>query len=412
MAIEEQVLSATFSFREVGVDDVGERPMKSQATLPESLFRTRHSAQSVDLRPIVGHGRPPYPSYTPESMRFMAESLIAAAHCMPQLELLGQCWRSQFMYVGCLFWRKSNPKETELWWSLGSHSHSCLLWPAHVVQVEKVRRWCLRDISCVSELRWVTVTSFADWQVLPTEPITLAKLWESLGRRIPPLEVGMVRVQSERRPMPMLAFGAKQCFFDLKADLIDKLGRQEFGLSFSAGEAFPHRLLRVLFAVLGCSKAGALDILEMRSFRQELLANGEEVLQPEGVQDAMTAPAAKEAESLLEKIGRQKQEQLVVQALLRERRAGRTVRPVKFVGDGEVAPEASNFKRFLPTDRCRIYRDTFNSRWIVFYKSTKWSTNESWGAGREWPCIVAVLQNVWRHHESVSGEKCPFTGLF
>lgn len=411
--VEQQVLSATFNFREVSLDSVAEPNSKGKASLPDSMFRPVHGRQTVDLKAMVSVGKAKFPSFTPESARSMAENLQAARYHIGDLAACSGCWRSQFLYRGCLVWKQKPVKESKLYFSMGAYSTAALLWPAEVFKVGSNRLWGLAEIASAAELRWAAVSKLDEWALLPAVPISPATLWSSNGKQLPHSPPPTLLRQSEKRPIGLLKYGAQNAFFRMRADILDKLAKDELDLSFEQGTYFPQRLLTIVMKILECPQEEALKILESRTFKVDLVSGAESVLESDELQGCLTQAAAKEMNTLLQQLETSKAQEAMFKELLVEKRgAGRKRRAVKFVGDGERAMVPSSFTEFLPLPTSRLYRDTFNGRWIVWYdRHSKWSSSKSWGSGREWPCVLAVLQAVWDHHTDITGEKCHIIGL-
>lgn len=166
--IEQGVLTNTLGFREVQADIAPENVSRSQRRTPEGVHLPKHRNQSVPLKDIVGVGKPRWPSFTPDSMRSLAEHWQAIALHSGDLGKVERCWRSVLLRPGLLLFHKHLLGQ-KLWFSCGCYSHACLLWPAVVVKQGGARLWALGEVETFSDLKWVAVDSFSDWMPLPTQ---------------------------------------------------------------------------------------------------------------------------------------------------------------------------------------------------------------------------------------------------
>lgn len=89
--------------------------------------------------------------------------------------------------------------------------------------------------------------------------------------------------------------------------------------------------------------------------------------------------------------------------------------PVKFTAPAVWTAKA--VEDFAPPGS-KVYRDTFNGRWILFYgraggaRGRRWSVSSSWGAaGKDDPCVAQIVKSAWQRHEQLTGESCPWPAL-
>jgi hypothetical protein len=205
--------------------------------------------------------------------------------------------------------------------------------------------WGLAEVSSAMQLRWAAVNNLDDWGILPVEAISPARLWHSQGSKLPAALPGTLLRQAEKRPISILEYGARRGFFRMRAEIIDKLARDELGMAFDAGTSWPRRLLAVVKQVLGCTDEEALKAVEARTFHSDLVSGIDDVLMSDEVQSSLTQCAMKETSDLLEQLHNKKKEEDSFKEFLASLRQSthKRRRAVKFVGDGERALTPASF---------------------------------------------------------------------
>ena len=79
-------------------------------------------------------------------------------------------------------------------------------------------------------------------------------------------------LQRAKVPISLLVHDARNAFFDMKAEIVDKLAKKELEIVFEAGMDFPNRLLANIKRILHCTDGEDLKILEQRTFKRNLVS--------------------------------------------------------------------------------------------------------------------------------------------
>ena len=269
------------------------------------------------------------------------------------------------------------------------------------------------ELTSWSELVWLPVLDFSDIQVLDTRPVSPAHMF-CLARKLHLPLPSTSRMQTSTRPGPLLAAAARAAFWNLSAEVTDRVLKEEFGKDLS-GFPFPERLLVLVQEVLKCAKLEAAGILEQRSFRRNVVEGADVLLSSEQAQDIMNKAEKEETEKFIAHEAKEINEGKEFAELIRNVRTKEgpklaSRKAVTFVGEGPGAVDEEHLQACLPPGYY-IRRDQFNGRWRVHCRGTAWSCSKSWGSGREVVCTKACLQAAWDRHSALTGQKCWVKGL-
>ena len=168
--------------------------------------------------------------------------------------------------------------------------------------------------------------------------------------------------------------------------------------------------------ILQQPEAAVAHLLELRSFTSSLAEDALELLNTEEALCGMSAAEQKDTQQLPDSVQRDCEKSAAfcdtLRELLAKKKKGRKRKAVNFPGRPELKLEPLGLQQYLPVDRSRLYRDSFNGRWIGFYSSKGYSASKSWGQeGDEYMCVKNVLGRLWKYHSRISGEICPWNGL-
>lgn len=416
-AVNQKVLSSLYRFPEVDPQDVPEEMCSRRASLPARFFKPRHGDATMDLGGVVGRGATPFPSPSPDGMRQMAED--AAAICGLQGELMNivKAWRSRLFLAGMLVWQ-AVPKADKLFFACGSSGAAVLLWPAEVRKYGSSRVWVLKGDISRADLEWRVITNLSHWKCVPVDYVAPAFFWRSAGGKWPDGGAAMspsLCVQQKHGSgayKDILRYHAEQAFQGLSQDLIDLVLQHEVGLTYDRSKPFAEKVFLAIRAVLECDDLSAADYLEKRAAEDTLAVEAADVLDSEEAFDALNARDAQETEALLKSVTTSKQAAADIRAVCASARPaaqGRRRKAVRFPGESELTLDKDSILQHMPTDRCRIYRDNFNARWIGWYAPKGFSASKSWGPyANEYACVRHVVKRIWEHHAAVTGDPCRY----
>lgn len=215
----------------------------------------------------------------------------------------------------------------------------------------------------------------------------------------------------------MVEVAASAAFWDVGRDAIDALLTNEYGIRVEDGLSFPARLALAIQTVLGCGTSQALTILERRCVDASVIDDVEEMLESAECQALMQKHEQEHCDKHIAEVARQRMAQTALKDFVKDSRiaaggAARQRKAVKWPGEGPKAIDSDLLNRSMCPPDYYIRRDAFNGRWYVRQRSATWSCSKSWGSGSEASCTRLCLQAAWSRHMSLTGEKCPVTGLF
>ena len=419
--VRAHVLSHDFGFREVDMESVAENPSIKACRIPATMFNPPSKRQSMNFRTIVGRGNAQHPSFSPGSSKQLVEDLHLTVYLKDQglLDQGCRCWRSKLMVPGLVVYCKKY-HGGKVFFSLGVHANCCCLWPAERTQAGgqvPAGMYQLMPLKSCADLTWAPIIGFADWKVLETKAISPVHAF-CLNNRKPldPLP-STLRLQVGRRPRPLIEVAAMAGFWQLKADFIDKLLREEYATRLQ-GTPFPERVLTLIELVLGCSREEGAEILEARTIEAPILDGGEEVLASEECQAMMSKDEQQECDRALDgaakaQAGTKDFARLVksVRLSAKGKKAAKPKRPpVAWPGDGPRAVLEDHLNSLMPSGYY-IRRDPFNGRWRAHHTTSPWSCGRSWGAGQEAVCTKSCVIAAWARAEELEGQECHVTGL-
>lgn len=239
--VNRQSLSKDFGFTEVSPESVP--ALHGTRLLLASLFAAPSRRCSVPEYKALATtaSKPPNPTFAAHSSMQLLDDL-KLAEFLGQSGRLGEAskaWRSQLLVPGLLvFSPKVIPKQ--VFFSMGVYSTCCCLWPAKRVARGSTGYYEPVRPTTWSELVWAPVLDFSGWLVMPVEAVSPAHTFCLDGHKfcLPLLQSN--RLQVEKRPRPLLEVVAERAFFSLKADFLDKVATDEYGLEIS-GQNFPEK---------------------------------------------------------------------------------------------------------------------------------------------------------------------------
>ena len=413
---EKGILGKLYKYTEVNAEDFHADDDFGSKVLPDSVFRpaTKNMTTEV-LKELPGKGMAPWPTFwPPEQYHCVAEDLHLMRWCHQH-----QCfndapsmWRSAFIQHGSVI---KFQRSAESFLSLGCIATMVALWPLEKKGPLNQSFFALKRLASIDELAFRPVQSFADWRGVPSKFVSPAHLFALNKCKLPDTlpELGLLQTGKE---LPFLEYAAQHGFWQFKGPRIKKLLQEEWGLEPEAGSTDAELLIQAVCAAKGCDAASAADLLEARACVDEeaeeiaLLGSGE-------VQDAMCEEDKKEISQYLD-VHQEKLDfsQDVVKTIraIRDKITKKSVqakakgkrKPVTFQPKGSwTADEALA----LFPDRSKVLKDIFSARWRVWLGG--FNRSRSWGiTGDDEGTMLKLAKDAWAHHESLTGEACPWVG--
>ena len=196
-------------------------------------------------------------------------------------------------------------------------------------------------------------------------------------------------------------------------------GQEELAVEISADASEADLVLQAIRSTLGCSEKAAIDVFENAVVNRSASADfADELLQSPDAPDAFSKTEYKEIQQHLEKTAASQQGFSEVVSAIGAARAKIAKgtpskrKPISLPSRDKWM--AADVMKHTPPANCRVYKDTFNARWILFYGKgfPRWSVSRSWGySGEDEPCVRFILREAWRHHARWTQEQCPYTDL-
>jgi hypothetical protein len=196
-------------------------------------------------------------------------------------------------------------------------------------------------------------------------------------------------------------------------------GQEELAVEISADDSEANLVLQAIRSALGCSEKAAIDVFENAVVnRSDTPDFADELLQSPDAPDAFSKTEYKEIQEHLEKTAANQQHFSNVVSAIGAARAKIAKgmpskrKPISLPSRDEW--RAADVMKHAPPANCRVYKDTFNARWILFYGkgSPRWSVSRSWGySGKDDPCVRFILREAWHHHTCLTQEMCPYADL-
>ncbi len=426
--VSKKLLSTLYNFREVSRAEVPPT-MAGAGGVPDSLFTARTATASTKrLQEVVGRNKTTWwTTWPPENLHVLAEDLglLREVARRDDWGTLSKAWRSALVPPGIVLQHVQRGR----FYSFGCLQHSLLLWPLEQVRVSGITALVLRKLDTANEL-WITpVTSYEDWEGIPTAFWSPLHFFVAVGK--PPSALPATALCQTGRARPLLTYAAECGFWTCRLPLLRRLQREELGITSEepAEGAEAHVVLETVKAQLKCSDEDACQILEQRL----LPADADEtslLLKHADAEECFVDSDKKEVSDFIEKASavdtRVAEVKKVLQLVRQKARAARVApaagsaassdsrararKPVRFKSD-QASSEASVAK-YLPPGPARLAKDEFNGCWRMAY-GPHWNKSRSWGKyGGDAACIRILLREVWGHHTSITGEACSVVGLF
>jgi hypothetical protein len=399
--IKSAVLEKVHNFKEVQWSQEVV-PLKNRY-LPTNLFQPRERAEPsvVPLKAVVG--KQDWTSFSGlSSMILQADlHLLHFGYTTEQLCSIHHSWLCMLLRECTLV---KNTYEARWWLSLG-HMRGVvgLGWPVVIVHKHGERLMVPKPDARVDEVEPLVVLNLSDWLVQPIE------IWSPVHVQLAGLSSSFCGVHAVLAGPPegLLQHAAKHAFFDLPITPLKQL--QAF-LGLAPSETLWDVLSSlVTFAFPGLSELDLLAIMTKRMAGTQ--SNSLRLLENVDAQDIF---GVKEGEAV-EKLASEKKEQGAamqtyidrVRQLHQKLHKKPLRKPLKIPPGLHVGqPEA---QKLMPPSS-KIYRDTFNARWLATHSS--WGQkSRSFQLYTERGALELVLQWAWAHHCAETGEPSPLAAL-
>ena len=172
--------------------------------------------------------------------------------------------------------------------------------------------------------------------------------------------------------------------------------QEELAVEISADSSEANLVLQAIRSVLGCSEKAAIDIFENAVVNRSASADfADELLLSPDAPDAFSKTEYQEIQVHLEKTAASQQHFSEVASAIGAARAKIAKPSSKRKPIDEWI--AADVMKLTPAN-CRVSKDTFNARWILFYGKgfPRWTVSRSWGyAGEDEPCVRFIVREAW-----------------
>ena len=222
------VLHRDFHVRGTAAGAVPEQAL--DVASPPTFFKPDRR-QSAHFRDLVGTRNPDHPTFSAESSRQLVEDLELTRYLFRRdaLELGPECWRTILLRRGLVV-RNTTSSSDQFFFSMGCHTRCAMLWPATRNVLEGGILFSPATLTSVMQLEWSPVVRCSDWVVMETKVISPCHWWVKCGKKLPKRWPAMLHWQTSSEPETLLEVAAKNAFWDLGMQFIDKLLSHEFPL--------------------------------------------------------------------------------------------------------------------------------------------------------------------------------------
>ena len=176
-----------------------------------------------------------------------------------QQDQISRVWRSCLLRTGLVVKHRSWD-EPHL--CLGKHVSVGIFWPLVKFIVGKTPIYGLAPIEHATSLKTAPLVFLKDWTVYPTQTVSPLRLFIESKHRVPDSWPKAFWFSIDR-PCDLLAHAAKRAFFDLGADMVDRILKHELGVTGSY-ESDAEQLFAAIKHTLKCTDGEAATILEAR----------------------------------------------------------------------------------------------------------------------------------------------------
>lgn len=250
------------------------------------------------------------------------------------------------------------------------------------------------------------------WQGREVEVLSPLGVSAVLGKSAPNPPLGVVALATGR-PLKLLKYAATHCFWRLGMSVMSRVAHKLLHLE-GAPSALPELLFEVLQKVWSCGKQEAVRLMQLRAMTVEDIEEDREVLDSEQLADALTKSDMQDVQTYVHEITKTAEEQEAIAQKVKEMKAGLVKMKRKPVQMPSAVPiDPSDFAALCPPSG-KLYRDTFNGRWLAFFGKGPASVTKSlsWGSRLETTIVPELLKWLWKFRGKCEGEPCWVQGFF
>lgn len=366
----------------------------------------------------VGRGAPHWETFSAAKFGMMAIDIVFYRWLVDNsvVQRSDECWKAQLFQPGCVY---KNRRSGKMFMVVG-----CVPPMATMLEVVEVRIAGRKFLKFKLDNMLPTFTSLVDldgWDGQSFEYTSPLAFWVAIGGSFLDDVSGLFGAPLGEL-QPMLHFAASHGFFQLEEPSLDRIASRECNLEL--GGDLGSKLINSVEHVLRYDDAEACDILERRLTALQTAHAYDDMIETEEAVDFDDEAEACILKSYLSSSRAKKAAASVV-----EEKMNATLAQVK-----PPNKKRSKTNTQLPerdadytVDRClplfpkslsvRLTKDTFNGRWLVFWRrqasaQAPWrSLSRSWGSRSHEQCIKELLRNIWAPCVA-RGEHCPIEGLF
>lgn len=390
------------------------------------LFRPDPKNMSVDMRKVMGsQARPAWPSPSP---------LHAAQH-QADLHLMVYCssrhrwhegktsWMSVFCDQTKLLLRSKTLLGSDWYFPLGNAVGVLGLgWPAVEVHMNGNVFYQPKAGVPRSEVRWLPMTSFDDWEGMPFE--FLGPLAMALPSS--PVPAGIF-AKPTSDPDTLLRSMAQQAFSDFPKMCLVSISRH-IGLEVCPSDSLYTTLSKLISKCCPeLSEERLVSILELRVtcpdprvtvVQENCESEMFDASERKEIRDMSKQAAARRAtEDTLQEEHRARKHRYqasAAHAKARGRAARSSAQPSRHQTSLLAAEHGwtlDEVKACMPPDS-HLYRDSVNCRWqICFGGKSRESRSAAWLKHGHNGAALRMLREAWGHWERTSGPQCPIPGV-
>jgi hypothetical protein len=386
-----------------------------KAKLPTTLYKPSEATSSMNFKDLPGYGPPSWPTFSAASYNIIAGQTAHMRYCMDNdcWEEGAVAWRSEFLQPGIVV----ESPEGVIALVLGTCPPMVLLWPCEVMVIGGANFFGLKG-----KVQWMPCLSLDTWEGYPTEcalPLDAMQANDGQTNNGPTV---FARQLGDK--MTIIKFAATAGFWNLPMVAIKRLARNDLGLEVSDADD-AQNTFQVIQAILECDDEEACWCLERRCehFASLSLNDVDHLLNTPECLDAIDEHDRKEAKSHAERtihneVAMKELTSTVaakmaraVAAKKRRKKMPRTELP------SDEAAYGQDFVMNLLPPHSRIFKDHYNSRWLLWYRSPGLRVHGPWRSkSRSWmqrghaEAVKQLLSMAWQH-AMLFGEICPIEGL-